>query len=263
MSGKTEDSPNIPRAYELIVVESCDSAWTHAERLAMDGAEEGTLVWAKSQSEGRSRAGGYWMSGYKNLHLAIIFRPEDQFELCGQLCFLAMIATGKAIARQANPMDEIKYYWPNKVMLNQSKVASVSLSAQVADSITEWLVVSLNVNVFGHPESLGWSATSMQAEGSESHNRIRLLEAFSRDFLSLINQWTEDGFEPIRKIWQLRSHEKNDQISITVNRQTIGGSFIEMDKQGSLILNKEKTIKVTVSDYFQSEIRIKTENQKC
>lgn len=104
-----ESEPELPGLYELVVLESVDSARAHAERLAAAGADEGTLVWAKSQRQGIGRSGRYWMSGSRNLHCSVILRPETDLEACCQLGPLACICAGLAISRQAEPLAELRY----------------------------------------------------------------------------------------------------------------------------------------------------------
>ena len=132
MACMTEQTPNLPGLYDLVVLESTDSSRAHAERLARDGADEGTLVWAKSQYEGIGRNGRYWMSGHSNLHCSIILRPEENFEICCQLSLLATVCAAIAISRQAEPLKEIRYRWPNDVLLNQGKVAGITLSGKLS-----------------------------------------------------------------------------------------------------------------------------------
>ncbi len=115
-----------PTPYELVVVHKTDSARAHAERLAAQGADEGTLVWAKSQYEGLGRNHRHWMSGYRNLHLALIVKPEQGFDTVCQLSLVATICTALAIAEQAEPMEELRYRWPNDVLLNRGKVAGLT-----------------------------------------------------------------------------------------------------------------------------------------
>ena len=46
---------DIPPLYELASYDSVDSVVDEAKRLAQQGAEEGTLVWAERQTAGRAR----------------------------------------------------------------------------------------------------------------------------------------------------------------------------------------------------------------
>ena len=80
---------DLPRVLDLVSLERPDSARAEAERLARKGADEGTMVWARGQREGRGRGGNMWMSGNKNLHCALILRPGLPLAECCQLSLLA------------------------------------------------------------------------------------------------------------------------------------------------------------------------------
>ena len=70
------EKPNLPPAYRLVVMDEVDSTNDEARRLAELGAEDGTLVWAKSQRKGRGRRGNSFDSPPGNLYLSIIVRPD-------------------------------------------------------------------------------------------------------------------------------------------------------------------------------------------
>ncbi len=248
-----------PPLYDLVVVDKTDSARAHAERLAAQGADEGTLVWAKSQTEGLGRNHRYWMSGHNNLHLGLILNPEQPFAIACQISLVATLCAAMAIAEQAEPMAELRYRWPNDVLLNRGKAAGITLSGSLGDvDVPEWMVLGVNVNVFDNPNSLGFDSASMRGEGFESHDRVRLAESFCRQFLSWLNRWAEDGFVPIRKAWLMRG--RGDLLLQTIRLQDdkITGTFNDMDEQGTLILQTDEHRKrrITLDAFFRPDFLI-------
>ena len=145
-------------------------------------------MYGQNLKERGSAAGNYWMSGNRNLHCAIILRPEEAFETCCQLSLVATICAAMGISRQAEPLEELRYQWPNNITLNQGKVAGITLSGRLSGAVVQWMVVALNVNVYEHPHSEGFNAASMRGEGFQSFDRVQLLEAYTREFLSWINR---------------------------------------------------------------------------
>ncbi len=59
--------PKLPPAYRLVALDSVGSTNDEALRLASEGAEDGTLVWAREQTSGRGRQGRSWSSPPGNL----------------------------------------------------------------------------------------------------------------------------------------------------------------------------------------------------
>ena len=76
VSVQEEDPPRLPPAYRLVALDSVGSTNAEARRLAAEGAEDGTLVWAREQSDGRGRRGRRWESPRGNLFLSLVLRPQ-------------------------------------------------------------------------------------------------------------------------------------------------------------------------------------------
>jgi len=69
--------PRLAPGFRLIALERCGSTNEEARRLAEEGAEEGTLVWAREQTAGRGRRGREWRSPRGNLYLSLVLRPHS------------------------------------------------------------------------------------------------------------------------------------------------------------------------------------------
>lgn len=253
-----EPAPSIPSLFDLITVDVADSSRAHAERLAQEGADEGTIVWARTQQEGIGRSGNYWMSGHRNLHCAIVLRPDDTFEICCQLSMVATICAAMAVSRQAEPLEEFRYRWPNDILLNQGKLAGITLSGEISNSRVNWMVVALNVNVFDHPKSKGLEAASMRGEGFQSYDRIALLEAYTREFLSWVNRWSDEGFQPIRQAWLFKGYQQGDLVSIKFGESSVSGVFKDIDPSGAIILETGSDVEtISLSEFFGYDFHVK------
>src|SRR5262249_36742155 len=74
-----------------------DSTNTYAARLAREGASEGTVVIADSQSGGKGRLGRSWVSpAGVNLYLSAILRPPAAAAAVSQFEPLPQVACGDA-----------------------------------------------------------------------------------------------------------------------------------------------------------------------
>jgi len=258
----TEAQPNLPGLYEPVIVEEADSARAHAERLAAAGANEGTLVWVKKQTEGMARRGRYWISGSRNLHMAVILRPEFSFETCCQLSLVAGVSACQAVTLVGEPMEELRLGWPNDIYLNRGRVGAVHLSGELRDTDrVEWMVVSVNVNTFDHPASLGFDASSLRGEGFERYERVEVMEAFARAFLAWLNRWADEGLDPVRRAWLWRGDWRDRERSVEVDGRTIQGVFYSMEDDGALNLDTTQGImKITLDAYYRSEFQASGQN---
>ncbi|NIR32001.1 MAG: biotin--[acetyl-CoA-carboxylase] ligase [Gammaproteobacteria bacterium] len=230
-------APNLPRLYELIELESVDSAFDEAVRRAKRGAEEGTLVWARVQAAGHGRLGQPWHSQRGDLHCALVLRPEYPREIALQLNYVAAVSAGVALAALVSPMISLHYRWPNDILLSGAKAAGLLLNTSAGEE-PEWLVLGLAVNVGSYPRTRDYWATSVHAvEGSSEITEIQVLEGYARSFLSWINRWANEGFEPVRKAWLQRRDPSTPQVELRLASETVRGRFVDIDERGDVVVD--------------------------
>ena len=235
------NDPTLPPAYRLIALESVDSTNEEAKRRAREGAEDGTLIWALEQTAGKGRSGRTWTSPQGNLYLSMVLRPDCSPAEAAQLSFVAAIGLGDAVGSVAPPMVEVRYKWPNDVLFNDRKGAGILLESQIAaDGGLDWLVLGCGVNIRSYPDGGEPAATSLHFEGAPARlDSVVVLEAFGRHFLSWVNRWLEDGFEPIRKRWLTHAKGIGEAIEVRLPKETLHGRFADLDDGGALLLELE------------------------
>ncbi len=233
--------PRLPPAYRLVALDAVDSTNAEAKRLAAEkDAEDGTLVWARRQTAGRGRRGRSWDSPEGNLYCSLILRPECPVSEAMQLGFVAALAVYDAIGSVAEAGQQAQCKWPNDVLLFDRKVAGILLESEAAaKEVLKWLVVGVGVNVASHPEDTEYPATSLRAEGCANLTEVDMLEAYCRYFLTWFNRWQDDGFGPVRQIWLQRVTGVGKAIRVRLGRETIHGTFVDLDETGALVLQQD------------------------
>ena len=247
------ETVDLPHVYELITCDVIDSAMAEARRLALAGAEEGTLVRAQEQTAAHDRFGQPQSSPRGNLYACLILRPECTPAVAQQHVFLSTISLGLTIADLASPMTDLRYRWPNVVLLNGAATGESALEPGPEKAGTlEWLLLGLTVNVNNLPVTCDINITSLQSEGLAQASATDVLYGFSRHFLSGINRWADIGFAPIRKAWTQRMNGLGKIQEIHLKDETLTGKLVELDEHGALILELEGGTRrhVTVADFF-------------
>jgi len=90
-------------------------------QLARQGAVDGAVVLADSQTAGRGRPGQAWLSPPgSNLYVSVLFRPGFHPREAMRFSFIASLALGDTLAALAL-RSAIK--WPNDVLVKGRKVA--------------------------------------------------------------------------------------------------------------------------------------------
>lgn len=229
-------TPSLPPAYRLIALDRVGSTNDEAKRLAGEGAEEGTLIWAIEQTAGRGRQGRQWASPPGNLYCSLILRPDRPVAEAAQLSFAAALAVGGAVGGVVPPLTDLRYKWPNDVLLNGRKAAGILLeSASRPDGALDYLVLGVGVNIASHPSETSFPATSLGAEGGGCEVG-ELLESFARHFLVWVDRWVDEGFAPLRDAWTKRAWQLGGRLEVGLGNGIAVGKFVELGDDGALVL---------------------------
>jgi BirA family biotin operon repressor/biotin-[acetyl-CoA-carboxylase] ligase len=209
-----------------------------ARRLAAANAEDGTLVWAREQTAGKGRRGRGWESPRGNLYLTMILRPLCAPNEAAQLGFVAGLGLVDALGSVIPPLIEVHLKWPNDLLLNERKAGGLLLElVTTPDGVVDYVLLGLGFNVKSFPKETAFPATSIHFEGAPpSLSEVDLLEAFCRHFLTWVNRWLEEGFEPIRQTWLRHAWRLGEAIEVQVGEDTQSGIFVEIDPAGALVL---------------------------
>lgn len=249
-----QERPELPVAYELIELDSTDSVMEEAVRRADQGAGEGTVIWAREQTNAVSRRGNAWYSPCGNLHCAIIVEPDYDNTTAEQLLYVAAVSAGTAIADLLEPMIGLRYRWPNHIYINELKSSMLQLGASHEPRERyPWLAIGLHVNVAEHPPNPEPECfNSMHASGTPGARVEVLLETYCRHFLSWINLWADEGFAPVSKAWVQRTDGIGEDVVLHIDGSELAGILREPDSQGRGIVEMPDGSRriVRLSEYF-------------
>jgi BirA family biotin operon repressor/biotin-[acetyl-CoA-carboxylase] ligase len=241
--------PALPPAYRLIALESVGSTNDAARVLAADGAEDGTLVWAREQTAGRGRQGRDWTSPPGNLYCSLVLRPDCPTREAVQLAFVAALGVAGMVGSHVPPLVPLRFKWPNDVLLGKGKIGGILMEAEGKGDRLDWMVLGVGVNLASHPDQTRYPATDIRAETDTKVSAEEALVGFSRHFLAWTNRWLEDGFAPIREAWLARAAFKGETIDVRLPNETLTGRFADIDASGALVLETPQGVRcVTAGD---------------
>ena len=233
----TELQPRLPPAYRLIRYDTVGSTNDEAKRLARQGAEEGTLVWALEQTAGRGRRGHTWVSLSGNLYASLILRPGCGAGRAAQLGFVAALAVGHALGAISGGLKGLSYKWPNDVLVNGRKIAGILLESELGEGqIPEFVVLGVGINLASSPQGTEFPATSIAEQGLRLLSPTDALEEFTRYFHAWERRWRGEGFPPVRTAWLARAMSLGQPIRAQLQSATLYGRFLDIDQQGALLL---------------------------
>ena len=212
--------------------ETVESTNETARQLAEDGARDGTVVIAGTQTAGRGRYGRDWFSPPDSIFMTVILRPEET--ACVQtVCAMGTVAVCDAILAETHLCAEIK--WPNDVVVKERKVCGVL--AEASSCVLLGIGVNVNFPRTKLPAKLKKTATSLSAETGNKVDREALTEKIIHELDALYLTWTKGDIDLLEEEWRSMSATLGNQVTIAENGQSYEGRAIGIGITEGLVLN--------------------------
>ena len=220
-----------------------DSTNLYARKLAEEGALEGEVVVAESQTGGKGRLGRSWVSPPNlNLYLSVILRPKLPPLHAPQITLMAAVALAETVQCFIPLPAEIK--WPNDILVGGKKLAGILTESSCDPGKILFVILGIGVNLnFPKelmPEAIRESATSIMALTGKPVNRseftLRLIQNLERCYGEL----EEEGFSFLAERWAGFFRLKGKRVRVQMMEQAILGKAMGIDIDGALILEDER-----------------------
>lgn len=221
----------------LIRLQTVDSTNNYAAQLIKQGSvQEGTVILAVHQTQGRGQAGGSWQSeeGVNLLMSAILkpdFLPADkQFYL--SMCIATAIAD---FVERFGVQAMIK--WPNDILIRKNKVAGILIENTLMKENLAYAIVGigLNVNQTEFPADIP-HPTSLKLETGTDINLQTLLTGFFGKLNFHINRLYKGSFAAIRLDYLNRLWRLNTWAVYADYTGEFEGRIIDVTETGELVV---------------------------
>ncbi len=219
--------------------DSIDSTNRHAMALARDGAAEGEVVIAESQTAGRGRLGrSFFSPSGVSFYGSMILRPAIPPGRAPQITLVAGLAVAQAIEAHARVRPALK--WPNDVWLEDRKVAGILTEMESeADRVLHVVCgpgVNLNTPAEAFPEELRGIATSILASTGRRVDRPAFAATLFDRFEALYDEFLAGGLERLRERWDAYSMLTGRRVVVEGAGAPVEGEVLGLDADGALRL---------------------------
>jgi BirA family transcriptional regulator, biotin operon repressor / biotin---[acetyl-CoA-carboxylase] ligase len=227
-------------AKKSFVFDEVSSTNTQAKKLAKAGAEEGTVVIAKTQNQGRGRFERNWESPEGGVYLSVILRPNESFEKIPLLSFVAALAVSKTIKSYDLPAT-IK--WPNDIQVNGRKIAGILLESEGDGRSITYVIVGIGINLsvdlrkFSAP--IQTKSTSVLNELHHQVDYHEFLKTFFLSFQHYYELMKGQRYGNIIDEWKSSSDTLGKRVRIQTMKETLQGIAFDVDQSGFLLLRTE------------------------
>ena len=128
-----------------------DSTNNYLKRLALDGAEDGTVAVADEQTAGRGRLGRSFQSPPgTGVYITFLLRPQVMPEKAINLTACAAVAMCDAVQATCGLRPQIK--WTNDVLLSKRKICGIltEMSVEGESGALQYIVVGIGAVSYTH-----------------------------------------------------------------------------------------------------------------
>ena len=207
---------------------------------------------ADNQTDGYGRRNAKWFSYKGNIHLSILVKPKCSINEVNQLSFMTSISLGDTLKKIKSNIN-IKYKWPNDILLNKKKIAGVIVeTSSFVNKKIKWVIIGIGLNIKKSPNlnTKEFKITSLNKEKIYVR-KDDFIDSFLQRFFRNYEFWKKKGFNFIKKNWISNVYKKNNKIIVKYQNNYIKGKILDLLINGGI---KLKTSKETKELFYGDQI---------
>jgi biotin-(acetyl-CoA carboxylase) ligase len=137
---------------------------------------------------------------------AVLFEPDEPHAASWRVLYAGMVALVRAMAAIAPPHKPIRIEWPDAIRVDGGRVGGGRLVApEDADAAMPppWLVFGAVIRLTSGPDNgfatttAALEETALEEEGFGDADANRLVEAFARHLMRVLDRWRDGGFAAV------------------------------------------------------------------
>ncbi len=226
----------------LVFHEEVDSTNLQAKILARQGAAEGSVIAADTQTGGRGRMGREWVSPPGvNLYFSIILRPSVPPMRFPQIPLLAAAAIHQALDTAVGRLG-LMIKWPNDILVKGRKFCGILCEMESEPDMTHFVIVGvgININLRDIPERIKETATSLFLESGREYCRPDILAAILNRFEPPYEKWLEaEDLSGLLPYLERHSWLKDRPVRVEHHNENLTGRVRGISRTGELMLEAE------------------------
>ncbi|MBZ2175814.1 biotin--[acetyl-CoA-carboxylase] ligase [Schnuerera sp. xch1] len=219
--------------------------------------EEGTIVIAEEQTQGKGRIGRNWASPKgKGIWVSIILKPNMNPDKVPKMTLIGAAAISKALKNMG-----IKSYikWPNDIIIGGKKVCGILTEMNYKRDMISYVIMGIGMNVNldedDFNDELKDKATSLKITTGTEIDRSKLLASILNYFENLYIPFEEkDDLSETIKISREQSILINREVRIIKGNEEKTGKVLDIDNEGKLVIRYEDD---KIEKVFSGEISIR------
>ena len=236
-------------AKKIYCYKEIDSTNSQAKKLALEGADHGTLVVAEAQTQGKGRRGRVWESPQgESVYMTILLKPAFSPSKASMLTLVMALSVAeslKALYGYEEKAEDIQIKWPNDIVCHKKKVTGIltEMSADIAKINYVMIGVGINLNLTQIPEELKEKATSLFRETGKRQKRswviAKIIERFEQDYEKFLHS---GDLSFLQQDYERLLVNKNAQVRVLDAKGDYEGIARGINEEGELLIEKDGRI---------------------
>jgi BirA family biotin operon repressor/biotin-[acetyl-CoA-carboxylase] ligase len=241
----------ISMKWHKIFKDEASSSMDEARSLALNSAQEGTVVCVGWQLSGRGRQGRPWASPKGGLYCAILLKPDWRLQDISKMTLLAAVAVCEAVREFSGIEAQIK--WPNDLLIDGKKLAGILTESEIQGKSVKHVIVGIGVNVNTSVVNLPNETVSLKELTGREHDVKNVLDEVLARFEFWYENVSQNGFEKMLNRWRELCGMLGRQVRAEIAQGMIEGVAKDIADDGGLLIKKDngEIVKVTSGDVSQ------------
>jgi len=224
--------------HQIMVLDEIDSTNREAMRQAESGAEEGLVIIANEQTEGRGRLGRSWFTaGEDALAISILLRPDIAPEHVPQLSLLTAVALHRALAKH---VPNIRIKWPNDLLVDGAKIAGILTEMRAEPGRVHAVVLGIGLNIRqpkqGWPKEITQRVTDLSTAAGKPVSRLHIATDLIEALDECYDTYLSHGFSRIREWWWEAHAASGQMVRAHSHSGYVEGIAEALDEDGALLM---------------------------
>lgn len=239
--------------FTVSIFDELDSTNNYLKRAAEDGAPDGSVAVALTQTGGKGRLGRSFFSPKSGLYLSVLVRRNIEVGLAHLITPMAAVAVASSLEKCGSETAEIK--WVNDIYIGGRKVCGILTETQISPSgkTLGYAVIGIGINL-AEPDG-GFPADIKNRAGAAFKNaddgiRERLASKILRELERGLSSLSGKGF---LEEYRSRSILIGRDIEIITGNTPIAARVIGIDDDCKLIAETAEGIR----EIYTGEVSIK------
>lgn len=242
---RTPPEPHLPPGWRVMHFETLDGTNAALKRIVeQEGdVQEGLMLWADTQTEGRGRSGRAWVSPKGNVYASILVAAPENVARAPDLGFVAAVAVQETILelpRHNAAPPKVSCKWPNDVLIEGEKVCGILPEMVADDRKRQWVVLGIGINL----QAVSLDPAAYPPTALALHNIDttpgHVLTVLTRNLHKRLQHWRSDGFDAIRAAWMACGPAVGSNVAVGLPEGAVSGAFLGLDDDGAMLLETRK-----------------------